>query len=484
MPAVIEIPALRFGKPYTSLEKATLIHHVTGDPVAVVSQVTGSQIARDVGLTPQLHKELRDIPVRDILAIYKKAADHFVNATLPCGNAELTFDDYVRNLSATTGSPMVFCRRNALKVHYVMENIEEVLGGLTRGLDLEALDKGYTTATGRMQAFYPTTDVFGAVLPSNSPGVHSLWVPTIAFKMPLLLKPGREEPWTPMRVLQAFIKAGLPAKFLAFLPADHAGAGDILRLCGRSMAFGDDRTMAPYKNDHRVEIHGTGYSKILFGDDQADLYEQYLDVIVEAVAANGGRACVNASAVYTPRKADELAHALALRFKDVKARAWDDPDCQVSAFAKPEVAEAIDAMITEGLKTPGAVDVTEQVRGTPRLVKDGRIAYLLPTVVRCDDVSHPLANKEFLFPYAAVLECPQADILHRVGYTLSATVLTEDEAFIAEAMACPHVERLNIGPLPTNRLTWDQPHEGNLFTHLYRQRALQLQRAVRPAAVV
>jgi hypothetical protein len=59
---------------------------------------------------------------------------------------------------------------------------------------------------------------------------------------------------------------------------------------------------------------------------------------------------------------------------------------------------------------------------------------------------------------------------------LAATVLSLDAGFIGEAMACSHIERLNIGPLPTNRLTWDQPHEGNLFTHLYRQRALQFAR--------
>ena len=471
---MIQIPALRFGKPYTSLDKATLTHHVTGEPVAEVSQVTGSQIARDVGGMERAHKELRAIPVRDILGMYKKAADYFVNATLPCGDAELSFDDYVRNLSATTGSPMVFCKRNALKVHYVLDNVEEVIGGLTRGLDVEALDKGYSTKTGRMQAFYPTTHVFGAVLPSNSPGVHSLWVPTIALKMPLLLKPGREEPWTPFRVLQAFLKAGIPASVLGFLPTDHAGAGDILRLCGRSMAFGDDRTMAPYKNDHRVEIHGTGYSKIIFGEDMADDFERHLDILVESVAANGGRACVNASAIWTPRNGDKIADALAKRLGLMKPRAWDDPDCEISAFAKPEVAEAIDNMLEEGLKTPGAVDVTVKYRGGPRLVKEGRIAYLLPTVIRCETPEHPLANKEFLFPYASVIECPQADVLKRVGYTLAASVFSRDAAFIAEAMACPHIERLNIGALPTNRLTWDQPHEGNLFTHLYKQRALAL----------
>jgi acyl-CoA reductase-like NAD-dependent aldehyde dehydrogenase len=478
---MIHIPALRFGKAYTSLEKATLVHHVTGEPVAEVSQVTGSMIARDLGGVARAHKELAAIPVRDLLAMYEKAADYFLNAALPCGDMELTFDQYVRNLSSTTGSPVVFCDRNARKVHYVLSHIEEVIGGLTRGLPLDALDAGYTTRGGRMQAFYPTTDVFGAVLPSNSPGVHSLWVPTIAFKIPLLLKPGREEPWTPFRVLQAFLKAGVPASALAFLPTDHAGAADILRLCGRSMAFGDDRTMAPYKNDHRVEIHGTGYSKFIFGEDQADRWEKHIDVLVEGIAANGGRACVNASAVWTPRNADAIAGGLAKRLAGAKARPWDDPACEVSAFANPSVAEAINNMIDEGLKEPGAVDVTEKLRGTPRLVKEGRVAWLLPTIIRCDSPDHPLANKEFLFPYAAVIEWPQDDVLKRIGYTLAATVLSDDPAFIADALACPTIERLNIGPLPTNRLTWDQPHEGNLFTHLYKQRALQHART--PAGV-
>jgi acyl-CoA reductase-like NAD-dependent aldehyde dehydrogenase len=282
-------------------------------------------------------------------------------------------------------------------------------------------------------------------------------------------------------VLQAFIKAGVPASVLGFLPTDHAGAADILRLCGRSMAFGDDRTMAPYKSDHRVEIHGTGYSKFIFGEDQADDWEKHLDVLVEGIAANGGRACVNASAVWTPRNADAIAEGLAKRLAGVKARPWDDPNCEVSAFANASVAEAINNMVDEGLKEPGAVDVTEKLRGTPRLVKEGRCAWLLPTIIRCDSPDHPLANKEFLFPYASVIEWPQQDVLKRIGYTLAATVLSDDPAFIADALACPTIERLNIGPLPTNRLTWDQPHEGNLFTHLYKQRALQHART--PAGV-
>ena len=35
------------------------------------------------------------------------------------------------------------------------------------------------------------------------------------------------------------------------------------------------------------------------------------------------------------------------------------------------------------------------------------------------------------------------------------------------------IGRLNLGPIKTNQIVWDQPHEGNLFEHLYARRAFQ-----------
>lgn len=470
---MLHIPALRLGKPYASLEKVQLLHHVTGEPVAEVSQLGGFGLDKDLTRMAAARKELAAIPVRDLFKMYAQAADYFANGTLPVGDQEQTFDDYVRCVSSTTGSPQVFCRRNAGKVEFVLRNVETVLGGLTRGLDLTVLDRGYGVQDGRMQAFYPCADAFGAILPSNSPGVHSLWVPALALKTPLVLKPGREEPWTPFRLLQAFLKAGVPASCLNFFPTDHAGAGKILAACGRSMLFGDASTTDSYKNDHRVELHGPGFSKVIFANDTVEKWKDYIDPIVECIATNGGRSCINVSGVWTPKYGREIAEALADRLAKVKARPWDSPEAEIAAFAKPEVATAISGMVDQGLNTPGAEDVTEKKRGTPRLVKEGRCAWILPTIVYCESTQHPLANKEFLFPYASVVECPQEQVLRQIGPTLAAMVLTDDPAFIRTVLDSPHIERLNIGPIPTTRLTWDQPHEGNLFTHLYRQRAFQ-----------
>ena len=37
-----------------------------------------------------------------------------------------------------------------------------------------------------------------------------------------------------------------------------------------------------------------------------------------------------------------------------------------------------------------------------------------------------------------------------------------------------HIDRLNIGPIPTIKLDWLQPHEGNIVEFLFRPRAFQV----------
>ncbi|HBL31351.1 MAG TPA: aldehyde dehydrogenase, partial [Acidobacteria bacterium] len=106
-------------------------------------------------------------------------------------------------------------------------------------------------------------------------------------------------------------------------------------------------------------------------------------------------------------------------------------------------------------------------------VEVGGCTFLLPTLVWCEDPDHPLANTELLFPFAAVVEVPRAELPARLGPTLVCTALTADPGFRRELLDSPWIDRLNLGPVPTSRLSWDQPHEGNLFDHLYRRRAVQ-----------
>jgi acyl-CoA reductase-like NAD-dependent aldehyde dehydrogenase len=195
-------------------------------------------------------------------------------------------------------------------------------------------------------------------------------------------------------------------------------------------------------------------------------------VIASSIVENGGRSCINASGVWVTSNAREIAEALAARLVEITPRDTADPQAQLAPFADAKVAERISAMIDRELEVPGAEDVTARLRGSGRVARRGSSTYLLPTVVRCDSPDHPLANREFLFPFASVVPLRPEQIPSRLGPTLAATLITADQALVARVMASPLVHRLNLGPLPTWRLSWDQPHEGNLFEHLYVRRAL------------
>ena len=154
---MLHIPAIRQGNSYKSLEKSTLVHHATGDPLAEVSQVTGSMVVRDLAKLENARRELHAIPMSDLIERVKLAGKLFGSAELPVGDTSQSFEEYLRSLSGTTGAPVVFCRRNAAKVQYVLENIDEILAGLTRGLDLKVLDSGHGIQDGRTLCFYPAT---------------------------------------------------------------------------------------------------------------------------------------------------------------------------------------------------------------------------------------------------------------------------------------------------------------------------------------
>ena len=460
---MLHIPILRGGRAYESIDKTELLHHATGEPVAQLSLANPGLITRDIhrmDLTA-----LQSLGMDQLLAICKSAARIFMTETLQIGDQPQTFDDYIRDLSATTGMPMSLCRANANKIFRVLNEMNLVLAGLTRGFDLSILDRGFGNDDGRTLSWIPQAKIFGAVLPSNSPGVHSLWLPAIALKTPTVLKPGREEPWTPNRLIESLVAAGLPREAMGFYPTDHGGAAALLSAVDRAMLFGDGATTKPYRNDPRIQLHGPGFSKIILGADAAENWRWHIDVIVSSILANGGRSCINASSVWTPHHAREIADELARRLAEVKALPADDPQALIAAFANPTTAQCISGMIDRDLS--GAMDLTEKYRGSPRLVQRDRCAWLLPTIISCPR-SHPLANREFLFPYASVIECPQEDILAAIGPTLVATIISEGVDFLVSAQQCSSIDRLNIGSIPTWQISWDQPHEGNLFELLYR----------------
>jgi acyl-CoA reductase-like NAD-dependent aldehyde dehydrogenase len=473
---MLHLPLLRQGVAYRSLDIARVPHHRTGEPFVEVSQANAGLIRRDVLNQEAARRALAALPAKRLLAICGEAADRFMGGRLPLGDDRQSPQDYIEQLSATTGMPFVLVRRNMQKIAAVLQNVETILRGLTRGLDLDILDRGFGELDGQALSFFPRTRALGVVLPSNSPGVHGLWVPAIPLKVPLVLRPGSAEPWTPVRLAQAFIAAGCPREAFSYYPSDHAGAGEILRRCGRSMFFGDVTAVGAWEGDPRIELHGPGYSKVAIARDRVDDWSGALDLTATSIVQNGGRSCVNASGVWVPVHGREIAEALAERLAAILPLPSDDERAQLAPFADPRVAERISQQIDQGLSEPGATEVTAELRRGGRLVTTEDGTYLLPTIVHCERPDHPLANREFLFPYAAVVRAPQETWPEAFGPTLVLTAITAEPDLTARLLESDLVGRLNVGPIPTTQIAWDQPHEGNLFEHLYGRRAFQRSR--------
>ena len=145
---MLHLPILRWGVPYRSVNQVVTPHFRTREPFVSMSQANLGLIRRDLLRQGEARAALQKIPVADLIAMAGRAADHFLNDTLPLdpeSGTTQTPQQYVEQVSATTGMPFSNVRRNMLKVHGVLDKVDEVLAGLTRGLDLSVLDSGYGT---------------------------------------------------------------------------------------------------------------------------------------------------------------------------------------------------------------------------------------------------------------------------------------------------------------------------------------------------
>ncbi len=470
---MIDIPVIRWGKPYDSLEKSEIVHFDTGESIATVSQANGGLVARDMRKADNARKVLREFSCEDLIQRIAKAADLFEKETLPLGSGAQTPDDFVHHQSASTGLPEHMCRNNMAKNSFVLRNMTEILDCLTRGLSLDILSRGYGVEDrGVIVSYQAQTPVLGAVLPSNSPGVHTLWLPVVALQMGLVLKPGSQEPWTAYRVASAFAEAGIPPEIMSLYPGGHDVGGTILSSCNRAMIFGSQKTIDQYSGNPRVQVHGPGFSKIFLGDDCVDDWEKYLDLMVESVYINGGRSCINCSGIWASKHTKEIAAAIAERIGPVEALPPTDPQAGLAAFTAKEVGGAIVNMIEQDMTEDGVTDMTAGYGD--RLVEKDRCSYIRPMVAHADNPSRAVASKEFMFPFVSVVQCPQDQMIKHMGYTLVGSCITKDMNFIGQLTDATNIDRLNIGAIPTTKLNWLQPHEGNIIDFLFRSRAYQV----------
>ncbi len=73
-----------------------------------------------------------------------------------------------------------------------------------------------------------------------------------------------------------------------------------------------------------------------------------------------------------------------------------------------------------------------------------------------------------MFPFVSIVKCSQDKMIESIGYTLVGTAITNSVSWRRELTDATNIDRLNLGPIPTTKLDWLQPHEGNIVEFLFR----------------
>ena len=92
---MLDIPVIRWGKPYESLETSEVIHVETGEPIARIGQAGGGIVSRDLRVAHKAREVLRQFSCDELIERVGQAADYFENDSLPLGNGLQTPADFV-----------------------------------------------------------------------------------------------------------------------------------------------------------------------------------------------------------------------------------------------------------------------------------------------------------------------------------------------------------------------------------------------------
>ncbi len=126
---MLHLPILRWGTPYESVDKTVVLHFRTREPFVAMSQANVGLIRRDLLRQAERASALATMSVADLIARAKAAAEHFMHDTLPLDPEQgvtQTPQQYVEQVTATTGMPWANVRRNMHKVHGVLSKVDDV----------------------------------------------------------------------------------------------------------------------------------------------------------------------------------------------------------------------------------------------------------------------------------------------------------------------------------------------------------------------
>jgi acyl-CoA reductase-like NAD-dependent aldehyde dehydrogenase len=449
---LVALDALGVGGEYRTRNRE-VITSTAGVAVAEMSMVPPLYVSR----TLSAQRKAAPLPVTQRAAALSRAADIFVSRVI----AGLDFEAYVGLVSGISGLPIAISRAGARAVADAVGGaFDAVRPAQPSGAALDWREER-TRAGGAV--WVRRGEVFAVHAAGNGPGVHGLWPQALALGYRVAVRPSRREPLTAHRLVCALREAGFRADDAVYLPTDHAGADEIIRLADLAMVYGGQEVVDKYADDPTVIVNGPGRTKILITAEMD--WNDYLDVIVDSIAEHGGMACVNTTAVLYEGDPAPLARAIAARLAAIEALPTDDERAILPTQPIEKARTLANYLAT---KAAGSTPLL----GADQVVADLGDGYaaLRPAVHLMAEPNLDKLNLELPFPCVWVSSWSRGAGMAPLRRSLVVTAITTDEALIDDLLAEPTIGNLYCGHHRTSYSAPEIPHDGFLADALMRNK--------------
>jgi hypothetical protein len=354
-----------------------------------------------------------------------------------------TPDGYCRRAASASGVPAAVYRRALDSVRAELSYLDGP--GWMPSARPAAIAPG-VEATVR---WVPRGRLLTVVCPSNHPEPHVTWVRGLAAGYRVVVRPGSADPFTPVRLSSALVKAGLPANRLAVLPTDHTTADLLVRSADRAVVYGGPAATRRWAARPSVLVRGPGFSKALV---DRPLTGGLVAHLAEAVAGDGGVRCTNLSAIHTSGDAGQLAAALAERLAALPVEPVTSPDAVLPAVS-PSVAGTVRERLAQ-LLASGLTDHSGHGADPFTTAADG-------SLVARPVVLSGVAEVELPFPFVVVTPWQERDGLEPLRNSLVLNVLGE-----SAAVREPTIRKVVYGTVLPWTTAPGLPHDGSMTDFL------------------
>jgi aldehyde dehydrogenase (NAD+) len=300
--------------------------------------------------------------------------------------------------------------------------------------------------------------VVGIITPWNFPVAIPVWkiAPALVAGNAVVFKPSELTPGTATRLVELFMKAGLPPGVLNMVHGLGDTVGDELvnNPAVKGISF-TGSTAVGLKIYAQAAARGAKVQCEMGGKNPVVVLEDAdLDLAVESTAqgafgSTGQRCTATSRAVVVDAVADQFVDRLIARASKVRVGPGDDPDVHVGPSVSPTQFEKVLRYIEYG-KEDGA-----QLIYGGRALREGRLAkgfFIEPTIFDHVEPNMRIAQEEIFGPVLSVLRVKDfdeaMDVANGVQYGLSSSIFTCDASRIFQ-----FVDRIETGVTHVNSAT-------------------------------